>query len=329
MKTINELNHISCAESGDSCHKLLSVIVPIYKVEAYLNECVDSILAQTYPNIEIILVDDGTPDRSGEMADEYARRFPNKIKVIHKENGGLSSARNAGLDVARGEYVGFVDSDDAVLPEYFADMIEAMDRTGADSAGSAFLPWKSTRKVIPPLRSETIFNGSEALVAFLERRIDSSSCTRIYRRSFIGDTRFIQGITNEDMPFLIELYHRADRVVYLPKGYYLYRVTPGSISNSLRPAFFDVLDNLDRVRPMIDRADDEVRRAFEFFMLYQHIMSGIKIVRNKYNRKYKERLRQNRRVIRRGFKTVLTHRASSPRMVGKAIFCFLHLPVKI
>ena len=205
---------------------LLSVIIPIYNVEAYLKECVDSVLAQTYPDIEIILVDDGTPDRSGEIADEYQRAHPDKIRVIHKENGGLSSARNAGLDIARGEYIGFVDSDDAILPEYYADMIEAMERTGAETAGSAQLVWNEPRDVVPPLPEETVFTGPEALIAFFERRVDSASYTRVYRRSLIGDTRFIKGIINEDMPFLTEIYLRSKRVVYLPKGYYLYRVTP-------------------------------------------------------------------------------------------------------
>ena len=308
---------------------LLSVIIPIYKVEAYLKECVDSVLAQTYPNIEIILVDDGTPDRSGEMADEYAARFPDKIRVVHKENGGLSSARNAGLDIARGEFIGFVDSDDAILPEYYADMIEAMERTGADTAGSAQLVWNEPRDVVPPLPEETVFTGPEALIAFFERKVDSASYTRVYRRSLIGDTRFIPGIINEDMPFLTEIYLRASRVVYLPKGYYLYRVTPGSITNFFKPSFFDSLDNLDRIRPMIDRADKNVKEAYRFFTVYQHINSGIKIVRNKFNGKYKTRLRQNRREIRKGLKILFTHRASSPRMIGKAAFCFLHLPVKI
>ncbi|MDE6396987.1 MAG: glycosyltransferase, partial [Muribaculaceae bacterium] len=221
---------------------LLSVIIPIYKVEQYLKECVDSVLAQTYPNMEIILVDDGTPDRSGEIADEYARLHPDKIRVIHKENGGLSSARNAGLDIARGEFIGFVDSDDAILPEYYADMIEAMERTGADTAGSAQLVWNEPRDVVPPLPEETVFTGPEALIAFFERRVDSASYTRVYRRSLIGDTRFVHGIINEDMPFLTEIYLRAKRVVYLPKGYYLYRVTPGSITNFFKPSFFDCLD---------------------------------------------------------------------------------------
>ena len=105
---------------------LISVIVPVYKVEQYLDECVQSIRNQTYTNLEIILVDDGSPDRCPEMCDEYARQ-DSRIKVIHKPNGGLSSARNAGLDIATGEYVGFVDSDDIVKPNMYETLLSAFE----------------------------------------------------------------------------------------------------------------------------------------------------------------------------------------------------------
>ena len=94
-------------------HSLISVIVPIYKVQDYLKECIESIINQTYSDIEVILVDDGSPDRCPQMCDEWAKR-DSRIRVVHKKNGGLSSARNAGLDVAKGEYISFVDSDDFV-----------------------------------------------------------------------------------------------------------------------------------------------------------------------------------------------------------------------
>ena len=101
---------------------LLSVIVPVYKVEAYLDECVESILNQTYTDLELILVDDGSPDRSGEMCDAWAER-DSRVRVIHKPNGGVCSARNAGLDAARGEYAAFVDSDDWLDPGMYEAML--------------------------------------------------------------------------------------------------------------------------------------------------------------------------------------------------------------
>ena len=106
-------------------HPLISVIVPIYKVEKYLSKCIESIIAQEYSNIEIILVDDGSPDNCGKICNDYAIK-DNRIKVIHKENGGLSSARNAGIDIAQGEYIGFVDSDDTIEPYMYEKLYNAI-----------------------------------------------------------------------------------------------------------------------------------------------------------------------------------------------------------
>ncbi|HCI64916.1 MAG TPA: glycosyl transferase, partial [Clostridiales bacterium] len=104
---------------------LISVIVPVYRVEAFLPRCLDSIRGQTYKNLEIILVDDGSPDNCGKICDEYAE-MDSRIRVIHKKNGGLSSARNAGLDVAVGDYIGFVDSDDWIAPEMYETLLGAI-----------------------------------------------------------------------------------------------------------------------------------------------------------------------------------------------------------
>lgn len=109
----------------------VSVIVPVYQVEQYLAKCLDSILAQTFTDFELILVNDGTRDRCPEIMDEYAARDA-RIRLVHKENGGLSSARNAGLDIARGEYIVFVDSDDTVEPTMIADAVQAAEKAHAD-----------------------------------------------------------------------------------------------------------------------------------------------------------------------------------------------------
>ena len=105
---------------------MLSVIIPVYNVEKYLRKCVDSILLQDFANMEVILVDDGSPDNSGAICDEYAEKDA-RVKVIHKENGGVSSARNTGLDVAQGKYIAFVDSDDYLLPNSFQPNVEYME----------------------------------------------------------------------------------------------------------------------------------------------------------------------------------------------------------
>lgn len=109
----------------------LSIIVPVYKVEQYLDKCVESILAQTFTDYEIILVDDGSPDNCGQMCREWERR-DGRIRTIHKENGGLSDARNAGIDIAKGDYIGFVDSDDYIKPDMFEVLVANLERNNAD-----------------------------------------------------------------------------------------------------------------------------------------------------------------------------------------------------
>ena len=112
---------------------MISVIVPVYNVAAYLDRCVKSIVNQTYADLEIILVDDGSPDQCGTMCDNWAMK-DKRIKVVHKENGGLSDARNAGIEVASGDYIGFVDSDDWIEPDMYQDLLEAVEREGAELA---------------------------------------------------------------------------------------------------------------------------------------------------------------------------------------------------
>ena len=112
---------------------LISVIIPVYKVERYLPRCIDSILSQTYKNIELLLIDDGSPDSSGDICDEYAEKDP-RVRMFHKENGGVSSARNLGLDEAKGDYIGFVDSDDYIAPGMYEKLVELIEDNNADIA---------------------------------------------------------------------------------------------------------------------------------------------------------------------------------------------------
>lgn len=117
--------------------KLISIIVPVYNVEKYLKECIDSVISQTYKNLEIILVDDGSTDKSGEICDEYSKK-DSRIKVIHKENGGLSDARNVALDIAKGEYIGFVDSDDYVEKDMFETLYKLAEEHNTEISSISF-----------------------------------------------------------------------------------------------------------------------------------------------------------------------------------------------
>jgi len=214
---------------------LISVIVPVYNVEKLLPKCVDSILAQTYGNLEIILVDDGTPDRGGIICDEYAAKDP-RIKVIHKENGGLSSARNAGLDIARGAYIGFVDSDDWIEPEMYETML-ALARKHAVKlvcAGRYDVSERTGKKKkgLCPEREEVVSGQELAGRIFLWQGLDSAAWDKLYHRSLWQTRRYPHGRVNEDIPVTYLIALEAGQVALCPKSFYNYFHRAGSITTA-------------------------------------------------------------------------------------------------
>lgn len=215
--------------------ELISVIVPIYKVEKYLPQCIDSILAQTYPNLEIILVDDGSPDGCGGICDAYAAK-DRRIRVIHKENGGLSHARNAGIDIARGDYLAFVDSDDYLEPDTYEAMLDAARRHNSKlvCAGRYDEDEQSGESSpgLCPEREE--FLSAEALIRRIFRweQLDSASWDKLYAKELFRDIRYPIGRVVEDVPTTYRLVLLAGGGVLLPKPVYHYRHRAGSITNA-------------------------------------------------------------------------------------------------
>lgn len=209
---------------------MISVIVPIYKVEDYLRRCVDSLLAQTCGDFELILVDDGSPDRCGEICDEYAAKDP-RIFVIHKENGGLSDARNAGLEIARGEYIAFVDSDDWVSPRYLELLLKALESTGSDICECGI--FRTAGEDCPEDTRDTapeIFDTVTALGQLIsDGKFHQYVWNKLYCREVIGEIRFPQGKTNEDEFWTYQVFGRADRVARIDMVLYNYFHRPGSI----------------------------------------------------------------------------------------------------
>ena len=173
--------------------KKISVIVPVYKVEPYLSRCLDSIINQTYRNLEIILVDDGSPDRCGEICDEYARQ-DSRIRVIHKANGGLSDARNHGIDVAIGDYIAFVDSDDYIATDMYEKMLARLELDNSDMVvcnyyrfdeGSA--PPKDGYIQLP----DRVLTQDEAFDFYLQIGGDYvSAWNKLYKRTIFDDLRY-------------------------------------------------------------------------------------------------------------------------------------------
>lgn len=214
---------------------LISVIVPVYNVEAYLPRCIDSILAQTYRNLEIILVDDGTKDASDKICDAYAEK-DNRIRVIHKPNGGLSSARNAGIDIATGEYLAFVDSDDWIEPDTYEHLLSAAlrydvklvcaGRYDVDSATG------EKKKGLCPPREEVVTGTEMARRIFLWENMDSASWDKLYHRCLFREIRFPLGKIVEDVPIMYLIALDAGKVAMCDKPVYNYYHRPGSITTA-------------------------------------------------------------------------------------------------
>lgn len=215
--------------------KLLSVIVPVYNVEQYLARCIDSILQQSYRNLELILVDDGAKDSSGVICDQYAAKDP-RVSVIHKKNGGLSSARNAGLDAATGEFLSFVDSDDWLEPGAYAAMISLMEEKQVSlvCGGRYDVDGRTGEKRVGlcPVNQERI--PAEELVGriFLWDNCDSSACDKVYRRELFEDIRYPEGVVCEDVPVIYQVVLKAKWVLTWNQPFYNYYHRSDSISTA-------------------------------------------------------------------------------------------------
>ncbi len=193
---------------------LISVIVPVYKVAPYLDRCVQSIVDQTYENLEIILVDDGSPDNCPAMCDAWAAR-DSRIRVIHKENGGLSDARNAGMSAAGGEYIAFVDSDDWIEPEMLEGLARAMETDGSDIAACTVrMVWEDeTPDRLLTVQTNRVLDRYEAQKALLEETLLKQPVWyKLYKRELIRDIPFEVGKFHEDVFWSYQAVGAAERV---------------------------------------------------------------------------------------------------------------------
>ena len=226
---------------------LLSVIVPVYKVEQYLAKCVDSILEQTVKNIEIILVDDGSPDNCGAICDEYAKK-DKRVLAIHQKNGGLSAARNAGLKVASGKYIAFVDSDDWIVPEMYEvlcnyaykfdlDMVKCLVKEVNDiGEGSLLLPKNKVKNEVLTCNERVCGN----LKYYFEGVLWTIACNGIYKREIALKVLFPDGLCFEDNYSSGMYLFYAKRIMMIDKPLYYYRINQNGISKSRNKRPLDI-----------------------------------------------------------------------------------------
>ena len=217
---------------------LVSVIVPVYKVEPYIHQCVDSILGQTYQNLEIILVDDGSPDNCGAICDEYAAKDA-RVRVIHKQNGGLSDARNAGMEICTGDYLAFVDSDDWIEPETYDCMMRLMQEKELD------IVYCTVREVIDGEKAGirysyyldgTVVSAKEIQKRVLKNEIAAAVWFRLCKRECFDGVRFPVGRTYEDIAVVFLPLENAKKPVgFVNRPFYNYRINNSGIAHQRKP----------------------------------------------------------------------------------------------
>lgn len=278
---------------------LITIIVPVYNVRAYVGECIESLLHQTYTNLEVILVDDGSTDGSGELCDEYAEK-DNRIRVIHQGNQGLSGARNTGLDHAKGAYIAFVDSDDCVMLSFIARLYKLIKKYHADIAACAYVKepdqrWKSGKSRRNDVKNRykdsdeinhaakndnnvtTVCMSSEHMLRQWHGRYmeyETVAWNKLYRTSVLNDgmdnckIRFPQGRKHEDVMTSHLIIENANRIVLTTEVLYRYRIREGSITAGTALGE-GARDNLSAQRERM-----EFFRKRRYFRAYGNLLIG-------------------------------------------------------
>ena len=230
-------------------NELISVIVPIYNVEEYLSKCVDSIINQTYKNLEIILIDDGSTDKSSIICDNY-QLTDSRVVVVHKENGGLSSARNYGIEISNGDLIGFVDSDDYLEPTFYEELRKNMQYYNSDISVCNYFIDKNNIKKVELKDVEDFCISKKTKFEYLEniyRVMTIFAWNKLYKRSIFKSIRFPEGINFEDAYIICEVLDNAEKVSYITKALYNYTYREKSISHSFNLKSFDKVKAFSKI----------------------------------------------------------------------------------
>lgn len=252
-----------------SLKPLASIIVPVYGTEKTLDSCVESLVKQTLRNVEIILVDDGSPDSCPEKCDQWALR-DTRIKVLHKKNGGLSDARNAGLSIARAPYIGFVDSDDTIEEDMFEILYENITKYKADLSLCGVVHHFPTRNIESSAEQFEVVSGEDALNLTLQGKIPGIwAVVRLYSADLIRDVCFPKGVNYEDAYIAADIYKLASKVVIDPRPLYHYWHREGSITKtSVTNKSLDEISSFDHTCDIAELAYPHLSEACQFRRLW-------------------------------------------------------------
>lgn len=255
---------------------IISVIIPVYNVEMWLKRCIESVINQTYTNIEIILVDDGSTDKSGLICDSYKSK-DQRIKVIHKTNGGLSDARNAGIAIALGEYIGFVDSDDWIEPEMYEQLYNAAISHNALVAccGMNRVYENGRRYLRFCFKEIQLWDQRQAIIQFLSiRGISSAAWDKLYHRSLFHNRKYPVGKLYEDTPVTFDILLNVEKVVHIGMPYYNYFQRKTGINGGcFNKSKMDLFECIKSIRTnIISKFPDLCDYAEAFYFSYVEVL---------------------------------------------------------
>lgn len=294
----------------------ISVVIPVYNVKDFLTECVESVLVQTFENFEILLIDDGSTDGSKKLIDELIKK-DERIRVFHKENGGLSSARNVGIRKSEGEFLAFVDSDDSVKPSFLKELYESIKEDNSDVSVCGYgleIPEKRT------------LSGKEACIKLLteQKNLDILAWNKLYKKSlFLENNIFYpEGKLHEDNLTTYKLYSKAKKVSFIPKSLYNYRKRPGSITEANKKELHLEMRELAAREAIAHlESDNDLKQAAEISLLLAKFAWLDNALSDRVDKKY----------IEESLSWLKTHKKdfSKNKFLSRKLKCYLELSTNL
>lgn len=302
---------------------LISIIVPIYNVEKYLCECLVSILEQSYENLEIILVNDGSSDKSEKICNAFMQK-DSRIKVVNKANGGLSSARNAGLDISTGEFLSFVDSDDIISKDFIVTLFNMLEKDNLKLSAVGFKPfYKSDDLVENSFKTyERVFSDEEYFKNIFLGHDDfrCSVCKILAHKSLFDDVRFPVGELYEDVAIFGEILTKAKSVIMSDERLYFYRMRDGSIVHNFSPKHFDFLKQAEILANIATNTYPNLKPDAKYYLSCVRMSISFDILKSK-NSEFDSFLSESSKFIRSNLATIF--KAKSQNLRTKVLIVIL------
>lgn len=309
---------------------LVTVIVPIYNVEKYIDKCIQSIVGQIYTEMEIILVDDGSSDSCPQKCDNWAKR-DSRIRVIHKENGGLSSARNAGLEIASGDIISFIDSDDFIEPDMYHVMVTAMADSGKDIAccGRIVDLWGVREKKEYCIATTKAMSKEEAMKEVLcLNNMDVSACDKIYKKFLFDEIRYPEGKISEDAAVILQIIEKANGVIHVGKPFYHYIFRENSISKEpYTHRKYDIYENCVNILSFVEEFHPALTKYAKIYcsQICGNLLEGMYKFRKLIDQ-YRDDFKTYKKMFSSGFFVLLKQKSITLKTKLRLFFVWLGIP---